>query len=132
MTKKIVLAILVIQILSCQTKKKGHSEEFIKTQNELTEKLTKISTHSAFNGFGVALTNDKEVLYQNGFGLANLEKGEKYTENTIQNIASVSKTFVGIAMLKAQELGKLNLTTQLVSTCLTKLKIQNLEKPPLQ
>ncbi|HQV35671.1 MAG TPA: serine hydrolase domain-containing protein [Flavobacterium sp.] len=109
MTKKIVLAILVIQILSCQTKKKGHSEEFIKTQNELTEKLTKISTHSAFNGFGVALTNDKEVLYQNGFGLANLEKGEKYTENTIQNIASVSKTFVGIAMLKAQELGKLKL-----------------------
>ncbi|MBA4155182.1 serine hydrolase [Flavobacterium sp.] len=109
MTKKIVLAILVIQILSCQTKKKEHSEEFIKTQNELTEKLTKISTQSAFNGFGVALTNDKEVLYQNGFGLANLEKGEKYTENTIQNIASVSKTFVGIAMLKAQELGKLKL-----------------------
>jgi CubicO group peptidase (beta-lactamase class C family) len=109
MTKKIILAILVILILSCQTKEKEHSEEFIKTQNELTEKLTKISTQSAFNGFGVALTNDKEVLYQNGFGLANLEKGEKYTENTIQNIASVSKTFVGIAMLKAQELGKLKL-----------------------
>lgn len=109
MTKTILLGILLLLISSCVTKKKVHSEEFIKTQNELTDKLSKISTQGAFNGFGVALTNDKEVLYQNGFGLANVETGEKYTENTIQNIASVSKTFVGIAILKAQELGKLKL-----------------------
>lgn len=109
MTKIILSGLFVILISSCVTKKKGHSEEFIKTQNELTEKLIKISTQSAFNGFGIALTNDKEVLYQNGFGFANVETGEKYTENTIQNIASVSKTFVGIAILKAQELGKLKL-----------------------
>lgn len=109
MTKTILLGILVIVISSCETKKKGHSEEFIKTQNELTEKLTEVGKQSIFNGFGVALTNDKEVLYQNGFGLANIETGEKYTENTIQNIASVSKTFIGIAILKAQELGKLKL-----------------------
>ena len=36
-------------------------------------------------------------------------KPKKYTENTIQNIASISKTFVGIALLKAQELEKLKL-----------------------
>ena len=109
MTKPILIGILILIISSCVTKRKGHSEEFIKTQNELTEKITKISAQSAFNGFGVALTNDKEVLYQNGFGYANVETGEKYTENTIQNIASVSKTFVGIAIMKAQELGKLKL-----------------------
>jgi len=109
MTKPILIGILSLIISSCATKRKGHSEEFIKTQNELTEKITKVSDQSAFNGFGVALTNDKEVLYQNGFGYANVETGEKYTENTIQNIASVSKTFVGIAIMKAQELGKLKL-----------------------
>ena len=109
MTKTIFISLLTVIISSCVTRRNTYSEEFIKTQNGLTEKLTKISTQSAFNGFGVALTNDKEVLYQNGFGLANVEIGEKYTENTIQNIASVSKTFVGIAILKAQELGKLKL-----------------------
>jgi CubicO group peptidase (beta-lactamase class C family) len=109
MIKTILFGILTLIISSCSTKRNVHSVEFIKTQNELTEKLTKISTQSAFNGFGIALTNDKEVLYQNGFGFANVETGEKYTENTIQNIASVSKTFVGIAILKAQELGKLKL-----------------------
>lgn len=109
MTKLILSGLFVLLIASCSSTKKGHSEAFFNTQNELTEKLVKISRQSAFNGFGIALTNDKEVLYQNGFGFANVETGEKYTENTIQNIASVSKTFVGIAILKAQELGKLNL-----------------------
>lgn len=105
----IIFGILSIFCSTCKTKGKGHSAEFIRTQNELTEKLTEISKQTIFNGFGVALTNDKEVLYQNGFGLANIETGEKYTENTIQNIASISKTFIGISILKAQELGKLKL-----------------------
>ena len=109
MTKSIIICLLTLLISSCATKQKRHSEEFITTQNELTAKLTEISKQSMFNGFGVALTNDKEVLYQNGFGLSNVETAEKYTENTIQNIASVSKTFIGIAILKAQELGKLKL-----------------------
>lgn len=109
MTKSIIICFLTLLISSCATKQKRHSEEFITTQNELTAKLTEISKQSIFNGFGVALTNDKGVLYQNGFGLSNVETAEKYTENTIQNIASVSKTFIGIAVLKAQELGKLKL-----------------------
>ncbi len=109
MTKFISLIILTSFLISCGTTNQKHSEEFIKTQNELTEKLTAISKETDFNGFGVALTNDKEVLYKNGFGIANIDPKQDYTENTIQNIASVSKTFIGIAILKAQELGKLTL-----------------------
>ncbi|WP_181163748.1 serine hydrolase domain-containing protein [Pontibacter mangrovi] len=75
----------------------------------MTEKLTQLSKTASFNGFGVALVNDKEVLYQNGFGVSDITTSAKYTENTVQNIASVSKTVIGLAILKAQELGKLNL-----------------------
>ncbi len=81
----------------------------MQTQNELTEKLTQISKTASFNGFGVALVNDEEVLYQNGFGVTNSNTNAKYTENTVQNVASVSKTVLGLAILKAQELGKLTL-----------------------
>lgn len=109
MTKFISLIIFTSLLLSCQTKKSKHSEEFIKVQKELTEKLTELSKNTCLNGFGVALVNDKEILYQNGFGIANIKTGQKYSENTVQNIASVSKTFIGIAVLKAQELGKLKL-----------------------
>ncbi len=96
-------------LFSCQSKKQSKEEAFKKIQDELTQKLTEISKQTIFNGFGVALTNEHQVLYQNGFGIANVETGAKYTEHTIQNIASVSKTFIGIAVMKAQELGKLKL-----------------------
>jgi CubicO group peptidase (beta-lactamase class C family) len=49
------------------------------------------------------------VLYQNGFGFADVENDIAYTAHTIQNIASVSKTLIGVALLKAQEMGKLNM-----------------------
>ena len=107
--KKIIIFLFALLLYSCTKKEKTHSSEFLLAQNELTEQLTKISTQTDFNGFGVAIVNENEVLYQNGFGIANLEPKQKYDENTVQNIASVSKTFIGIAILKAQELGKLQL-----------------------
>ena len=107
--KKIIIFLFALLLYSCTKKEKTHSPEFLFAQKELTEQLTKISTQTDFNGFGVAIVNENEVLYQNGFGIANLEPKQKYDENTVQNIASVSKTFIGIAILKAQELGKLQL-----------------------
>lgn len=109
MTRIISLLVFTSLLFSCRTIKSNHSDEFIKVQNELTEKLTELSKKVSLNGFGVALANDKEVLYQNGFGIANIATGQKYTETTVQNIASVSKTFIGLAVLKAQELGRLKL-----------------------
>lgn len=109
MTKLVVLGIAVLFFTSCGTGTHKHSNDFLKAQEELTEKLTEISSQANFNGFGVALVNENEVLYQNGFGISNVETRQKYDENTVQNIASVSKVFIGIALLKAQELGKLKL-----------------------
>ena len=96
-------------LASCGTTDKQQSADFINTQSELTEKLTAISKQTDFNGFAVALANDQEVLYKNGFGIANFDPLQPYTANTIQNIASVSKTLIGLAILKAQELNKLKL-----------------------
>jgi CubicO group peptidase (beta-lactamase class C family) len=109
MIKLSLLLSFAFLLISCHSPRTNDSEAFIRTQNELTEKLTALSISTCLNGFGVALVNDKEILYQNGFGIAHVETGEQYTENTIQNIASVSKTFIGLAVLKAQEMGKLKL-----------------------
>ncbi|OJV56123.1 MAG: hypothetical protein BGO31_18815 [Bacteroidetes bacterium 43-16] len=76
---------------------------------ELSHEIMEIDKQRIFNGFSVSIVNEKGTLYQKGFGFSEVLRKKKYTENTIQNIASVSKTFVGIALLKAQELGQLNL-----------------------
>jgi CubicO group peptidase (beta-lactamase class C family) len=89
------------------TKEKEAEKEAI--SRELTDTLNKITDTLGFNGFSVVLVSDTGVLYQHGFGYANVATREKYTGNTLQNIASISKTFIGIALLKAQELGKLKL-----------------------
>lgn len=78
-------------------------------KDSLTNSLQQIWKDSAqFKGFSVAMVNEEGTLYANGFGHAN-SSGKNFTAATIQNIGSVSKTLVGIAVLKAQELGKLKL-----------------------
>lgn len=109
MTKLITIAIVFFLVVSCSSPHNKRSKDFLNAQNELTEKIDQIIISTCFNGFGIALVNDNEILYQNGFGISNFETKQKYDENTVQNIASVSKTFIGIAILKAQEMGKLNL-----------------------
>ncbi len=79
------------------------------TKIALTKEISSIYDKKKFNGFAVSIVNREGALYQNGFGWADAAAQKKYTTKTVQNIGSVSKTFVGIAMMKAQELGKLKL-----------------------
>lgn len=77
--------------------------------DSLTAELNEIHKQGLINGYGVAIVNQNGTIYQNGFGYADVKNKKKYTNKTIQNIASISKTLIGIALFKAQELGKLNL-----------------------
>lgn len=91
-----------VLLVSCATSKNtGHQE--------LTKEIDHIYKEGGFNGFAVAVVDDKGILYEKGFGFSDAGTHRHYTEKTVQNIASVSKTLVGIALLKAQELGKLHL-----------------------
>ena len=89
-------------LVSCATSKH-------RAEAELTKEIDRIYNQGVFRGFSVAVVNEKGILYEKGFGFADEGMERHYTQNTIQNIASVSKTLVGIALLKAQELGKLHL-----------------------
>ena len=75
----------------------------------LTRDLDVLASENLMVGFSVALYNKEGTLYERGFGYADKLTQKSYTEHTIQNIASISKTVSAIALLKAQELGKLDL-----------------------
>ncbi|HRB71288.1 MAG TPA: serine hydrolase domain-containing protein [Flavobacterium sp.] len=105
-----LLATSILFTVSCSAPKKGTMTVSHKpAADSLTNRLQQLYNKGYFNGFGVAIVDDQGVRYKNGFGYANRATQQPYTENTIQSIASVSKTLVGIALLKAQELGKLRL-----------------------
>ncbi len=109
MTKTIIAIIFILSLTSCIDSGQSKLAENSLQQDSLTNEIKEISKNNIFNGFAVSIVNDKGTLYQKGFGFSDVKSQRKYSESTIQNIASISKTFVGLALLKAQEMGKLKL-----------------------
>ncbi len=64
---------------------------------------------SGLVGMGAALIVDKKVVWTKGFGYADKENSVAYSPTTIMNVASITKTFTGVCLMKAAEEGKLSL-----------------------
>ncbi len=111
--KNIVLILIFSTIIfSCKQNsetKKVHEKNYTAINDTLTKNLQSAFEKNAIIGFSVSVVDEKGLIYENGFGYTDIELKKKYTPNTTQNIASISKTLIGISLLKAQELGKLNL-----------------------
>jgi CubicO group peptidase (beta-lactamase class C family) len=64
-------------------------------------------------GCSVAVGEDGEVVWAEGFGLANLETGQPITPDTVFDIGSTSKQFTATAVLLLAQEGKLDLDATL-------------------
>lgn len=111
--KNLFLILLLSALLfSCQQKRQTNNtseKTYTAINDTITTNLNSAYKKGAIIGFSVALVNEKGLIYDNGFGFTDIEQKKGYTSSTIQNIASISKTLIGISLLKAQELGKLNI-----------------------
>lgn len=79
----------------------------------MEDSLKSIMSNSKIPGFAVAIVKGDSVVYSNGFGYANLGNKDPYSISTIQPIASISKTFVGLALMKAVDQGLFSLETNI-------------------
>jgi CubicO group peptidase (beta-lactamase class C family) len=103
-----------IILIACQSKshdESGNSNSAVDSivSDSLTMQLNKCSKSGLISGYSVAIVSSNETLYTHGFGYSNLADSTNYTEHTIQPIGSISKTLIGLSLLKAQEMGMLNL-----------------------
>lgn len=106
--------LLIISILIFSCKQKNETQNTSEKNNtaindSLTKKLELAYDKDAIIGFSVSVVNEKGLIYDKGFGFTDIDQNKAYTSSTTQNIASISKTLIGISLLKAQELGKLNI-----------------------
>ncbi len=60
-------------------------------------------------GVTVLIRHQGEVIYQKGFGMANVEQGVKMEPGHVFRIGSITKQFTACAILKLEEEGKLSL-----------------------
>jgi CubicO group peptidase (beta-lactamase class C family) len=83
------------------------------TLEELKSAIEKIRKDTNTSAVGIALVNKDGPFWIAGLGEADVEKHTKSDENTMFRIASVSKMFVALSVLKLVEEGKLHLDDKL-------------------
>lgn len=80
-----------------------------KEVQQFDNQLTSLFDSLKVPGAAVLVFTKDRVLYKKEFGYANIEKNIPYKLDTVTNIASISKTFIGGSLAKAQEDGLLSL-----------------------
>lgn len=63
-------------------------------------------------GCAVGVSRDGSIVYEQGYGMANLELGVPITKDTVFAIASVTKTFTAMSVVLAAQQGKLSLDNE--------------------
>lgn len=66
-----------------------------------------------FNG-NILIAEKGKIIYKNSFGLANEQTKEKLNENSIFELASVSKQFTAMAIVILKEKGKINYEDKII------------------
>lgn len=85
----------------------------INSVEDLSNQLQKVIDETEMPGFTVAIVKNGEIAYQNSFGFADIASQKAYTNQTTQPIGSISKTFIGAAIVKAIEEGYFTLETDI-------------------
>jgi len=111
MNKLLIMCLIGLLAFSCsQVPKEAVPNAKNKAlADSLNQRLNTIHAQKNFNGFAVAIVDTTGAIYQNGIGFSDVEKQKAYASNTVQNIASISKTLIGISLMKAQEMELLKL-----------------------
>jgi CubicO group peptidase (beta-lactamase class C family) len=80
-------------------------------KDSLDEKLSQVYQQLKVPGFTALIVNEDGIVYQKSLGYADIKTKRAFSEETIESLGSVSKTFVAVALMKAIELGYFTLET---------------------
>ncbi|MBS1732073.1 MAG: beta-lactamase family protein [Bacteroidetes bacterium] len=106
---RILIVVSAFLMAGCKTSQKTAPVNANQYSDSLTLALNNFAKKSLIPGFAVAIVSDKDILYSKGFGLADIENNKAFTASTINWVASISKTFVALSIMKLVEDNKLSL-----------------------
>jgi CubicO group peptidase (beta-lactamase class C family) len=79
------------------------------SQSELVDKLFQPWNTSTTPGCAVAVMKSGEIVYEHGYGMADLNHEVRITPTTVFNVGSVSKQFTAMAAMILADQGKISL-----------------------
>jgi D-alanyl-D-alanine carboxypeptidase len=117
---KLFIVLSIVAFTSCKKNDSGGGGTTPPvTQTDIATVNSKVTTFmSTYNvpGASLAVTKNGKLVYIKGFGKANTTTGELVTPASRFRLASVSKTFTGVAILKLVQEGKLGLDAKVFGT----------------
>lgn len=81
------------------------------THSQLNSELLDLYNASELPGFAVAIVNADGIRYINSFGYENPSSKKEFTVDQRFNIASISKTFIGVSLMKLIDNKEIEITT---------------------
>lgn len=104
--RRLLLPCLLLLLVSTCVRAQTRQQILI---DSLEQQLEALAEKNAVVGFGVAVVSKDGIVFEKGYGYADYAAKTPYTVNTVQNIASISKTFIGISLLQAEKEGILSM-----------------------
>jgi CubicO group peptidase (beta-lactamase class C family) len=91
----------------------GQATNEILLTKKLDSAFAKVFSNNEPGG-SIFIQKGDKILYNKSFGLADLKTNKKFTDQTITNIGSISKTFVAYGILILQNQGKLSIEDSII------------------
>jgi serine beta-lactamase-like protein LACTB, mitochondrial len=85
------------------------TDRCVRNGDAIRAAVNDVATRQANVGMSVAVSRAGRIVFSEGFGMADLEGGIPASPRTRYPVASITKAFTGVAVLKAAERGELDL-----------------------
>ncbi len=111
----LLLAFTICTLLGC-TSRAGVRTSFQKNQIAVFEaELLELQSLHEAPGLSYVIVDDGEVIASTTFGTVGSDSDDPYTAETLQDIASIAKVFVGTIIMQLVEDGRLKLSDSVVN-----------------
>lgn len=103
------LATLVLGVAIATSTSCARSQQLSSVSESIDSLMASLQEQGYFVSGAVVAGRNDEVLYERGFGLANVAEGVPFTPDTPSHGASITKTLTATAILMLQEEGRVRL-----------------------
>src|SRR5215203_1561738 len=115
--KLFVISLVFWLLVSCGTSRTAPVKPITATDDVWSEnniaafekKLEALRNHYHIPSLSVGIINEKKLAWKKGFGYSDIENKKIPDENTVYQLASITKTFGSIILMQLVEEGKLSL-----------------------
>jgi CubicO group peptidase (beta-lactamase class C family) len=121
---KILVLILLNMLMSRDSVAQGPVSTAPSGPPGLRSAVERVMRENGVPGAAITVVTEAGPMWIETFGVTNVAKGQPVTRSTVFRTGSVGKSFIGLAIMKLQEQGKLNLNAK-VSELAPELDIQN-------